>query len=422
MNSTGYRTGLIFRIRAVALLAIACLLLLYLLWEYFWISRQGFIAIKWHTHLMIYVMAAFAGYNICRRWWQIKQRPMAESVCMIWLSLCFSLMCAEACLYITDTAKTAPELNGWGYRSMYETKNIPQSHHWSPDTIHVLEAPEFKYYRKTNGLGFSDTADWNRPKQVGTLRILALGDSFTEGDGAPEDSSYVNQLRILFKENNYRVEVFNAGVCGSDPIYNYKEYIDTLYSIKPDVIIQTIASGDVLVDIHARGGLERFNDISLHQSKSLPFTERIKSVSLLYRIIDAATGNLAQLLHLAGDKTEMDLLKLKQALQLYHARAGADNLKVFVVFQPYRFEIENKKYNCDVLSVANVLPPTDSLYYCDLMPFFNELTQGKTDKISELFWQQNGHHNSFGYQKMAEGIFEGLKKSGYLKAYRHSAE
>ena len=417
MNSSGYRSGFMFRIPAAAVISAGVFLFSYVIWEWYWISQQGFIAIKWHTHLMVFVVAAYTGYLICRLWWLFRQKSFKESVCMVWISVCFSLMAGEGILYITDTGKTATELNGWGYRSLYETSNIPQSHHWNPDTIHVLEAPEFRYFRKTNGLGFSDTADWNRPKQAGTLRILALGDSFTEGDGAPEDSSYVNQLRILLRENNYRVEVFNAGVCGSDPIYNYKEYIDTLYALKPDVIIQTIASGDVLADINARGGLERFNDKANPLNKSIPSTEWIKSVSLLFRIINAASVNLLDIFAISESDTEKSLSKLIEAMMSYHSVVSHANIKMLIVFQPYRFEIENRRYNCAVLNLKTSLSHSYDLYYFDLLPYFLSVTSGKPENISPLFWKQNGHHNSLGYQKMAEGIFEGLKGSGLLRAY-----
>jgi len=415
MNSAGYRSGFMFRIPAAAVISVGVILFSYLIWEWYWISQQGFIAIKWHTHLMLYVLAAFAGYVLCRISWIFYQKQFTESVCMVWISVCFSLMTAEGFLYITDTAKTATELNGWGYRSLYETSTIPQSHHWNPDTVHVLEAPEFRYFRKTNGLGFSDTADWNRPKQAGTLRILALGDSFTEGDGAPEDSSYVNQLRILLRENNYRVEVFNAGVCGSDPIYNYKEYIDTLYALKPDVIIQTIASGDVLADINARGGLERFHNGAYLLNKTVPVAEWINSVSLLFRVIRAALLDMSKLYYKSSYHSDEGMRKLEEGMLFFRKRLESENVNVLFVFQPYKFELEEGEYRCDILSLQHQLGKNKGVFFFDLLPFYRNLTD--PDQINYLYWKQNGHHNSLGYRKMAEGIFEGLKGSGLLRAY-----
>lgn len=47
------------------------------------------------------------------------------------------------------------------------------------------KGPEFSYLAKTNSLGFRGR-EYPKPKAVNTIRILAVGDSFTFGAGSNE--------------------------------------------------------------------------------------------------------------------------------------------------------------------------------------------------------------------------------------------
>jgi lysophospholipase L1-like esterase len=52
------------------------------------------------------------------------------------------------------------------------------------------------------------------PKPPGTLRILALGDSFTFGVGAQEDETYPARLQAALRQRGLLAEVLNAGAPG----------------------------------------------------------------------------------------------------------------------------------------------------------------------------------------------------------------
>ncbi len=71
-------------------------------------------------------------------------------------------------------------------------------HTWPPNDEHEYHAPgEFRYTRMSNNLGLSEE---NIPevKPANEFRIIGLGDSFTEGVGAPYDSTWVKQLEKIF--------------------------------------------------------------------------------------------------------------------------------------------------------------------------------------------------------------------------------
>lgn len=59
------------------------------------------------------------------------------------------------------------------------------------------------------GLGFCSS---EKNASSGPLRILALGDSLTEGVRVPENENYPSRLEKILNENGYEAKVINAGV------------------------------------------------------------------------------------------------------------------------------------------------------------------------------------------------------------------
>lgn len=387
----------------------------YFAWEIYWISRQGFPAIRWHTHLILYVFIMYILF--------LFGCFMRSTSCGLWInrfllvfsSVLFSLMMAEGFLYFLNIGKSATELNGWGYKSVYELKGVEQSHRWTADTFHSLKSPEFSFLRKTNSLGFSDTADWNRPALPGHVRILTLGDSFTEGDGAAFDSSYVNQLRVLLKEKGVAAEVFNAGVCGSDPVYNFKDFMDTLYALRPDVIIQTISSGDVIADLLGRGGLERFREGQERTGSEIPWRDKLRSVSLLFRLYEK--GRIRLFGQPDADTMEeqaVALEKLNALVRVYADETRRRGICLLLVLQPHRLEVEAGIYDVNLLPAAEEWKSKSGVAVIDLQAYFRKMTIHRKSEIRRLYWPQNGHHNGDGYKWMATGILKGLEENNML--------
>jgi len=78
------------------------------------------------------------------------------------------------------------------------------------------------------------------------------GDDFTEGDRAPYDSSYLATLRKLFTADS-TVYIRNAEIRRSDPFMNIIRHSDRLRTFNPNIIMQTLSSGDLNADMIIRG-------------------------------------------------------------------------------------------------------------------------------------------------------------------------
>ena len=152
--------------------------------------------------------------------------------------------------------------------------------HPSDTTLHFFRA-EFRFERKTNSLGLSE-----RPISVDKphYRIIGLGDSFTEGFGVSQDSTWLRKLeRQLNHNSEIEVETINAGIGGSDPVYEYQLFKDKLLGLAPDLVILSINSSDI-GDLAYRGGFERFRTDGT-SGRDAPWWEWIYQLNHLTRLV-----------------------------------------------------------------------------------------------------------------------------------------
>ena len=77
------------------------------------------------------------------------------------------------------------------------------------------------------------------------VKIIAIGDSLTAGYGLTLDESYPKQLKKKLLENNYNVEIINAGVSG-ETTAGLLERVDFIKKQNPEIILITIGGNDAL--------------------------------------------------------------------------------------------------------------------------------------------------------------------------------
>ena len=172
---------------------------------------------------------------------------------------------------------------GGQYRSTYGINSQSWYLRRESDVLWTSHTAEFKYDYLANSVGIqsinTDEVLNNRYK------ILCLGDSFTEGIGSPQDSSWPvlleSKLNLLWPDS---FQVINAGIGGSDLFYQWKLYTDILKNYSPDEIIFCLNTSDA-TEIIIRGGEERFLPDSTISYKSSPFIEKIYKSSYIARYI-----------------------------------------------------------------------------------------------------------------------------------------
>ncbi|MEX0812905.1 MAG: hypothetical protein WD048_11870 [Chitinophagales bacterium] len=384
-------------------------LIAYLVWEYYWYSQVGLRVIKWHTHLMLFayvwVLVSVLLYLIFAR----SFPEIFKKIMLGFTSVLFVLFLFEVFLLISGYNKTYLELAGGYYFSPYEPENESHYHTWPTNSNeHWIEKPEYRHWRPTNTLGYPDE-EWKLAKEKGEMRILALGDSFTEGDGAPFDSSYVAILRNAYFTSDDSISIMNAGVCGSDPFFDFEALKDKLIVYHPDVILQTLSAQDLLTDIIIRGGEERFVEDGLKFNKP-PWWEPIYAVSFLSRFYFQNLGYTELLRQKYLTESEISLLN-KKLLTLFEDYLGfcdQHDIDLVIILRPDKDEIINKQYNFDFEKILAYLNQNKNVKVIDLLDAYLKYMETTDTHVDRYFWKYDGHHNSRGYEMMARCIFEEL--------------
>jgi lysophospholipase L1-like esterase len=115
-----------------------------------------------------------------------------------------------------------------------------------PSEDRRLTRAEFDVRVATNALGFREPR-LPSPKPAGVARIVALGDSFTQGYGVAEDEAYPRALeaRLAARAPGHRVEVLNLGVPGTSPRDYVGHLRDPGLAYEPDLVLVGVMANDV---------------------------------------------------------------------------------------------------------------------------------------------------------------------------------
>ena len=371
------------------------LFLLYIGWEYYWFTKVSWGFVKWHTHFLPHIMVLFAALTF------VSIKKVNPNFLLLVFSITFSLLTVEALLLLTRNEKE----NEY-FVNHFREYDLSYYHTWYSKQTHVLSRDnEFSFERNTNSLGFSDV-EWKLTNADSTIRVLTLGDSFTEGDGAPADSAYPSILQDLLGS---RFEVLNAGTCGSDPVYNYKNLVDRLLPYSPNYVVQTISSHDLFNDIVLRGGFERYAaDNSLHIKPS-PFWVYPSMVSQLARIIFRVLGYdlSSPVRHTEKLNNEFNSF-LQELYTKYAAVSRQQSFTTLFVILPMKHEVERGQYDFDFQLITHQLKD-ENIVVLDLLPCYLANINAAKSNYSAYYWVVDAHHNSRGYKMMAECIANQLK-------------
>lgn len=128
------------------------------------------------------------------------------------------------------------------YGDGFLTKLDPQIHHSRRAHIDITRkwgsGEKFRFI--TNSLGWRDDIPKRRVKKMSDkqLRIVFLGDSFTEAVGFDQDATFSGIAGELLRKAGYDCEVLNAGTASYSPLIEYmqlKRFLDKGY--KADIVV-----------------------------------------------------------------------------------------------------------------------------------------------------------------------------------------
>ncbi len=296
--------------------------------------------------------------------------------------------------------------NAYGYFYSYYGKTHPTHYHrWNPGQVVTRDFKEFKYEFIANSMGFRGT-EFHKKKKANSLRILTIGDSFTEGFGTTNDSVISAQLSNLLNVNpKTQYEVWNAGIAGSDVFFCYQLFKDILKEFDIDIVLLIINSSDIN-DVMLCGGFERFLNDGTTAFKKAPLLLIPYKYSHVCRAIMHSFGYDDALLS-PGQKnkeTEVAIEKIAQCIVRFDSLSKARNIDFVAALHAFpdehRYDFNTQD---DIRKVVPYLEPNNTPHLVLHEPMSKYLNP---DNIDSYAWPIDGHFNGKGYHIMAKCIFE----------------
>jgi len=270
-----------------------------------------------------------------------------------------------------------------------------------PGTSSEIKRPEFNYTHHYNAWGLRDHA-FTTTKNSHEYRILALGDSFVEGMGTSDDSTWVKQLEWMLNKNrsglNYTT--LNGGVIGSDLFFSYELLKRCLLKYKPDLVILNLNSTDVN-DIFLRGGPERFDTNGNYYPKTGPWWEFYFGTSFIVRAITLHALHYSWNLVTAEEQAKIDtkiIAQISKKLNDYQALANEEHFKFLLTLQPLQNELNDSSFVSRLRVAADINK-------IDLTPALADSIKCEHGNKALYYWPLDGHFTGRGYNAEAAIIY-----------------
>jgi len=148
---------------------------------------------------------------------------------------------------------------------------------------------EFDYRAHINHYGYRGK-DFFVPKPRGTIRIFAIGDSFTFGVGSPDDATIPALLEKDLATQGFPVEVVNAGIGGIGTLQHYVNLKRIHLQYQPDFVVHFFDLTDLWDDWYAErhaiygadGEIQRFDPMFINGKRDWWITLTYHSVFFRY--------------------------------------------------------------------------------------------------------------------------------------------
>jgi len=275
---------------------------------------------------------------------------------------------------------------------------------------------EYNYVYKHNSLGFRDV-EHPIKKPEGVFRILGLGDSFTYGQGADFEETYLYRLEKMLNErrgNHPRVEIIKAGMRRYFPEVErmFLEHYGLRY--EPDLILIGFVPNDVIdtflgleaVELDEKGGFLKSNLTAMYGT---PITWLYMN-SHLFRII------LQRYLISRKKPYKFDEVykpngfheKDWQEVEFQFRKIIEIAKKPVVIIHIPQDNLNNKNASYPAERLSNFCKKS-GCYFIDTLPAMREAS-----KTQRLYWKRDGHCNSVGYKIIAETIYSQLLENNLV--------
>ena len=344
------------------------------------------------------------------------RRTTVFKLIIVFFFLGLFMVSAEFAFRLKGDYKTYQEEIGKPYLSPYHVIEKSWIHTYTSGEVDSYKREEFDFEIRTNNEGLRDV---KHPveKPDGEFRILHLGDSFSEGVGAPFDSTWGRALHKNLNEKYGNTRVIAGSISGSDPFFAWQLYQLRLYKYEPDLVIFSVNNTDIY-DVMLKGGMERFQPDGTIKYNDAPKMEKYYSKSHLLRFILREffkTDYTLMTLDKKDRAADRACRQIANLVKEFHRQGEKEGFKVMLMFHPTKEDIEYMQYGLyfDQLTMRYLAgEPVETV---DVMDYFIDITGMTPDHVPDYFWPIDRHNNPAGYEQFAFAIQKKIEEIGIIE-------
>ncbi len=312
---------------------------------------------------------------------------------------------------------------------------------------------EFFVRVKANSFGFRDV-EHDIEKQLGTKRIVLLGDSFTEALQVPLEETYARRLeKKLNNSCSEKFEVINLGVSGFGPANYFLALKHYGIQFKPDLVVVAFYNGNDFDMLGEKSDLAYMPKVTFEDGKAIikdrvienGFSEGMKR--LIKKVFPKTYIFLKENLKRASVAAELSAPevpshflvfqknydanlargweKTKAVLSAINAKASETNAKTILVSIPAKFQLSKKEFEeefqkypkmeekeWDLLNVEKELEAFSKKEGIEFLPLVEKFSKLPEKERVSLYYKLDGHFSGMGHKVASEALFEKIKEIG----------
>lgn len=338
---------------------------------------------------------------------------MKFKILYLFFVLIFILIATEISVRLLHLASTITNPN-WNF---VNDPYLPYKQR--PFSIIAGRSASNEYYSeyKHNSVGIRDI-EHNIVKPEGVFRILGLGDSFTYGQGAPFEDTYLYRLEKMLnaREGNHpEIEIIKAGIPRFFPELEriFLEKYGLQY--KPDLILIGFLPNDVADTFMGIDAVKVNEDGYLIPKEAKKFGKTGKWLYIHSHLSRIILGKYKSFrtkinrprfpeIYKVNGYHEKDWRKVESEYRKMIEISARANAKIAFIHIPQA--IGDDSYPALRLSS---FCSEQNVTFIDVLPAMQKASQYET-----LYWPRDGHCNSSGYRVIAEAIYEKLIENEFI--------
>lgn len=298
----------------------------------------------------------------------------------------------------------------------------------------VTEWKTSEFYEKvfTNNMGFRHNQEITPKKQSNTIRIFAVGDSWTFGHGLFNEETYPYYLEKELNQNKQSdriYEVINAGVPGYTPDQEFKLMSERLIKLDPDVIIWNLTNGDIAELTESFPSLYSINNVNnlipldarfnWMYVQNFLFLNTPSTIKQTYTF-DYLISQLPNIYYASrkpnlpfNERLKWSYNKLILFIQKMNTLGRSKNFLLLIVRLPTLQDFssgDSKTYQASFFSILQQKLKSKEVHFLDLRYDISQTVDLGINSLDDLFFQQDTHPT-----KISTKLFANLVSKYILK-------